>query len=322
MAVTIYTHHDAAGPGLSLTGNNLAKFLQILVPCLVNGYTGKPAAGWTLEQNIASGFSLSRASGGAVNFTKTSNTNGLQLYLLESISSITTSPPTGQNLRSLRYSASSNATEGNRQWLRLTDSASIQGWFVAATPEAFILHIRTTTSVSDTSDNESLTLFCGSAKLFSPLSGVQNMMALSGSDYGASTVSEVYNYLFEQGYTTLRDPISGTVVTGAGLVLYGSPAYMQQSRYGLAPPDNWPDKLRLNPLNMIYGASFVGFVPGVLFDAVVGHFQAGGLMSALGWTPSVEAWRSPKVIDGHNVWPLPTQWGLLLVTDDATYWPG
>ena len=42
---TVYTSSDLNGPGLisGLTGS----FISILDACLVNGYTGKPAAGWS-----------------------------------------------------------------------------------------------------------------------------------------------------------------------------------------------------------------------------------------------------------------------------------
>ena len=96
MAAAVYTHHDVAGPGLNLTGNNLERLKQILIPCLVNGYSGKQAAGWSLVQNLATGISLERAVGGVINFTRpTTNVYGLQVYLAESLTSISALCATG-----------------------------------------------------------------------------------------------------------------------------------------------------------------------------------------------------------------------------------
>lgn len=321
MAVTIYTHHDAAGPGLSLTGNNLAKLLQILVPCLVNGYAGKPAAGWTLAQNISNGFTLARPSGAAVNFTRT-QVYGLMLYLMESLTSGAASPPTGQNLRSQSYSAASNPGDTYRQWIYFLDSATVRSWFVAATADAFLLHVRFTDAVDDSSYVTSLNLFVGAAKLYSGLTGIQNMYALSGGSQVVTHTSNGFsNNLFCVGYTGLRDPLTGAAISGAGLDIYAAPHNMQQYATYLSPlPSALPPVLRLQPLHMAYGGNYVGLLPGVLYDNVLGHYAPGALMSALGFTPSVEAWKSPKVINGQNVWPIPTHWGLLFVTDDPGAW--
>lgn len=320
MTVTIYTHHDTAGPGLNLTGNNLARLLQILGPCLVNGYAGKPAAGWSLVQNLANGFTLSRAAGGAVNFTRTTQ-YGLMVYLMESMTSGAASPPTGQNLRSQNYSASSNSSDTNRQWIAFFDTTVVKSWLVAATADAFLLHVRWVDSVNDLGFGNSLTFFCGAAKLHSGLPVAQNMTALSGQSMSVSSGSGVSSYLFEAGFTVLRDPLTGAAISGAGLAMSGTPSRpAQQTTYLTPVPPALPPVIRLNPLHLSYGTSFVGFVPGILYDSVIGQYDPAGLMAALGFTPTVEAWKSPKVIDGHNVWPLPTGWGLLFITDDAGAW--
>lgn len=321
MAVTIYTHHDAAGPGLNLTGSNLAKLLQILVPCLVNGYSGKAAAGWTLVQNISNGFTLARPSGAAVNFTRTQQ-YGLMLYLMESLTSASTSPPTGQNLRSQFYSATSNPGNTSRQWIYWHDDIAVNSWFVAATSDAFLLHVRFTGEIADTSITSSLMLFVGAAKLYSDLTGVQNMFALSGSSQSVEhTGTAIYNYIFGSGFTLLRDPLSGAVVSGDGLEVNGAPEKMQSSQtFYDSLPSALPPVLRLQPMHLSYGGNFVGLVPGMLYDNILGHYSPAAVMSALGFTPSVEAWKAPKVINGQSVWPLPTRWGLLFVTDDPGAW--
>jgi len=320
MAVTIYTHHDAAGPGLNLTGSNLAKLLQILVPCLVNGYSGKAAAGWTLAQNISNGFTLARPSGAAVNFTRTT-TWGLMVYLMESMTSGAASPPTGQNLRSQAYSASGNPSDTNRHWISFRENDTVRGWFLAATADAFFLSVRWGDAVNDTSLVGSLMFFAGAAKLHSGLTGVQNMFALGGEVRGSTYTSSLSNNQLEVGATLLRDPLTGAAITGAGLTASGGPSMMQQYADSYSPiPPALPPNLRLNPLHICYGTSFVGYVPGVLYDNIIGHYESVGIMSAMGFTPTLEAWMSPKVVNGYNVWPIPCPYGLLFVTDDPGAW--
>lgn len=324
MAVTVYSHQDAAGPGLNLTGNNLERLKQILIPCLVNGYAGKPAAGWNLIQNIAAGFSLERASGGVVNFTRPSTSiYGLHIYLAESLTSTAASPPSGQNLRSGPYSASSNPSDTNRHWIGFFDTYAVTGWLVLATPTAVLVHIRTTPDVNETQTSRVINLFLGSAKLHSGLTGVQNMLAIGGqTTTGTYTGTGVFNYVFDNGYTVLRDTLTGAVVTGAGLAITGTPAVLQQSATYSSPlSDALPATLRLNPLHIsATGAGFHGFVPGVLYDQIIGHYIPGSLMTALGFTPTVEAWVAPKDLGGYKVWPIPTAWGLLFFTDDPGVW--
>lgn len=320
MAVTIYTHHDAAGPGLNLTGNNLERLKQILIPCLVNGYSGKPAAGWTLSQNITTGLTLSRAAGGAVNFTRTTSW-GLMVYLMESMTNGASSPPTGQNLRSQGYSASGNPSDANRHWISFRESDTVRGWFLAATPDAFILCMRWVEAVSDTALASSMIFFCGAAKLHSGLSGVQNMFALGGEARALTYTSSLQNNQFNGGATLLRDPLTGAAITGAGQTADGGPSMLQQYTTAYSPiPSALPPLLRLNPLHVGYGTAYVGYVPGVLYDNIIGHYEAAGIMAAMGFTPTLEAWKSPKVVDGHSVWPIPCPYGLLFVTDDPGAW--
>ncbi|OWP50273.1 hypothetical protein [Pseudomonas nitroreducens] len=320
MAVTIYTHHDAAGPGLNLTGTNLDRLKQILIPCLVNGYAGKPAAGWTLAQSITNGLTLARPSGAAVNFTRTT-VWGFMVYLMESMTSGAASPPTGQNLRSQAYSASSNPSDTNRHWVSFRESDTVRGWFVAATADAFILCIRWGEAVADTALASSLVFFCGAAKLHSGLTGVQNMFALGGEIRAVSYTSSTQNNQLEGGATLLRDPLTGAAISGAGLTASGGPSMLQQFATFYTPmPPALPPSLRLNPLHIGYGTSFVGYVPGILYDNIIGHYEAAGIMAAMGFTPTLEAWKAPKVVNGYSVWPIPCPYGLLFLTDDPGAW--
>lgn len=324
MAAAVYTHHDVAGPGLNLTGNNLERLKQILIPCLVNGYSGRQAAGWSLVQNLATGFSLERAVGGIINFTRPpTNVYGLQVYLAESLTSISGSPPAGQNLRSGPYSASSNPSEANRHWISFFDQYVVAGWLLLATPTAFLLQIRLSTDVNDAQYQRVINFFAGSAKLHSGLTGVQNMMALGGQiALGTFTGASIYNYIFENGYTILRDPLTGAAVSGAGTVIAAAPSLFQQVAGYTSPlVDALPPTLRLNPLHLyISGLAYVGYLPGVLLDNVIGKYVPSSLMTSMGFSPTLEAWTAPKELNGYRIWPMPTAWGLLFFTDDPGAW--
>jgi len=245
----------------------------------------------------------------------------LMVYLLESLSSIDASPPSGQNLRSSEYSLDTNAGSTKRHWMSFYSSQTLYGWMVVANDKTFILSLYLANSTVDVTGTAISQVFsAGAMKLHTGMGGVQNFHAIGGDVATSTYTSSINGYPFYSGYTSLRDPLTGAVVSGAGSVIDGQPGLLQAQSGYYTKPNNLPPVLRLNPLHLRYGTDFVGYVPGVLQDPIIGHYTPSGVMSALGMTPTFEAWDAPTVIGGVNVWPLPCLWGLLFVTDDEAYW--
>lgn len=134
MAITVYTSLDAGAPVLpALSSQRIIDNLKvILMACLVNGYSGKPAAGWTVGHEHADGFSLSNGEG-YINFVHASST-AFACYLMESLTDKTTALAGGYNRRSgpwfdgqtttLRqyfYNGGFSSTSANKQWMVVAD---------------------------------------------------------------------------------------------------------------------------------------------------------------------------------------------------------
>lgn len=327
MTVRIYSSKNTAGPGLNLTGTNLERLQQILVPCLVNGYPGSPAAGWTLEQSLVStgvypeGFTLGSPAGGYITFAHNSQANiyGLHIYLAEALTDKTVMPPAGQNVRSQSYSATSNSSDSTRHGIYVLNS-SPYAWMVIANEKSCIVHLSYTNTVDAPGFSQTTNIFMfGAIRSHAGLTGVQNFQALGGC-----TIGNADNYLYQSfpfftGWTGLRDPLSGAVISGVGAGLSAPMNIVSPTSIASGAPASWPPTLQLNPLH-VYNNDFVGYLPGILLDYALSRYTPSRLMTALGWTPSFDAWSSPKVINGINVWPLPTPGGLLFVTDNAAYW--
>ena len=110
-----YSWDDTGSPGRALTGNLQNMLKQILVPCLVTGYGGKPGAGWTLEHEHVNGFALSNGEhyiNLVSNLPASSpypamNTIGVHVYVAESLTGTDGPFIVGANLSSGSYRAAS-----------------------------------------------------------------------------------------------------------------------------------------------------------------------------------------------------------------------
>lgn len=148
---TLYSHLDAAGPGLRVVAGSgsypaITRLYDILYPCLVSGYgagvDAKPGQGWVLiHADLPNGFTLQAPDGVFYVFYKGPNIvapggaagpNGVQVYMAETVSTPYTYPPTGTNVRSGDYS-SSNPGDANRHWISFSNSSYPEDkWFLAA----------------------------------------------------------------------------------------------------------------------------------------------------------------------------------------------
>ncbi|MFT0212828.1 hypothetical protein VQ643_09455 [Pseudomonas sp. F1_0610] len=107
----IYTSEDTNGPGVALTGNIQNKLKQILKRCLVDGYPGKPAAGWKMIHEHPEGFSMTNGIG-IINFASNqagqSQTTAV-VYLAETATDVSSAVIKGINLSSGQFKADFNS---------------------------------------------------------------------------------------------------------------------------------------------------------------------------------------------------------------------
>lgn len=141
---TYYSSSDASGPG-PVTGQT-GSLIPILRACLVNGYSGHPAAGWTEPLAATSNRAAFQQGTGSCGFCMFINDNALGTYQYDAAvtgweSMLTLDAPNGTGSGQFPLPAQANTTgyvawsksDGNsstqRAWRMYADSRTVY-WFV------------------------------------------------------------------------------------------------------------------------------------------------------------------------------------------------
>jgi len=249
MPLTVYTHFDAGAPTLS--GNTtLSKVRAVLKACLVDGYGGKPAAGWTMPHDVTDGFSLSNGDG-VVSFTvRASNQDQLDIYVMESITDASTKIPSGVNRRSGVWSDLENAGSSVRHYLNFANHVS-QGsfnynlhghkWTVVADEKtciAYLYGLNGSGQISEFANNNS-TAACIYIGKYWPYSGAvvgPETFIVVGGGRGTNQVGGAFDYSnlnpannAQLNISLLRNPLTGTQTLGSAFMLGTTPTKNESS---------------------------------------------------------------------------------------------
>lgn len=206
MTVRIYSSLDAGAPALpNVSGQRFLDNVKlILKACLVDGYTGKPAAGWTIAHEHADGISFSNGEG-VITFIYGATAQATQVYIMETVTDGSTALPAGVNRRSGPwYEGSSDTarawftnymhgTAANKAWVLVADEASV--YFMAQTG---------TITTADTPSHQASSIYFGR---FYPVGGGVGFCALGGSS-SSGVGSYLLGNLNSQVGTVLRHPIT------------------------------------------------------------------------------------------------------------------
>lgn len=290
MAITVYTSLDAGAPVLpALSSQRIIDNLKvILMACLVNGYSGKPAAGWTVGHEHADGFSLSNGEG-YINCVHVSIST-FACYLMESLTDKTTALAGGYNRRSgpwfdgqttatrqYFYSSSYYGTNPNKQWMVVADDKT-----------AIVMLTASSSPAIDVGSSYGGALYFG--RYLSWFDGTGFCCLGGGTSQSAPPLMTSNSY----AGTVLRNPFTGLVDQGS------APGY----RVSLAS-DNANSAIRsrskfyLNRLRPIrqsllgsgaglnggagpYDAVFCGLLRGMLQDPMLGDTYAQYALPLLG----------------------------------------
>ncbi|MCH8530368.1 MAG: hypothetical protein LAT65_05910 [Saccharospirillum sp.] len=148
-APTIYTHADQDGPGYE---NHTLHWLRILKACLVDGYPGKPAAGWSL---VYDDIDIDNANATVVG-TKAifKSASGNTIWMIEPAEDTSFDATFKLSLCEQAFSdgsvtgavsgSQSSANPGGHPLHFLGRRSAPFNWVVLATPETFILSSRDT----------------------------------------------------------------------------------------------------------------------------------------------------------------------------------
>lgn len=132
MPVTVYSSADAGGPGQ--IANAAGALITILDACLVNGYSGKTAAGWT--KAYASGTTVGAYKQGAgtknrmlrVDDTQATYARIVGYEAMTDINTGTGPFPTAVQVSGGDYLHKHNGAAGTRPWFLIADSKSFYFW--------------------------------------------------------------------------------------------------------------------------------------------------------------------------------------------------
>lgn len=171
MPVTVYSSVDANGPGQM--ANTAGALIAVLDACLVNGYSGKSAAGWT--KPYSSGTTLAvykQGTGGSNRYLRVDDALAgySRVVGYEDMTDVNTGTapfPTAAQLSGGGYWHKHNGDAGTRPWFVIADSKSFYFWSQYSTA---------------TSGVEASFYFFGDTKSLKPADGFSTMlMAADGT---------------------------------------------------------------------------------------------------------------------------------------------
>lgn len=225
MAITVYSSLDSGAP--AIPNDNSRRLIDnlrlVLKACLVTGYPGKPAAGWSVGHDVANGFSLGNGDG-FINFVHSADSTAA-IYLMEAITDPTTALAGGLNRRSSHWTDGNAST--NRQSLYSFfwgQGAQSKSWVVVADEKTATVMFQYGVSSLDVGvGNQAAPLHFGR---FYPVVGGVGFCALGGSLSQAGS-SRLWSDT-EWAGTVLRHPFTNLADQGA------APYYSVYGRSGLS----------------------------------------------------------------------------------------
>lgn len=132
MPVTVYSSADAGGPGP--LANTAGALIAILDACLVNGYSGKTAAGWTKPFSTSTTLAAyKQGAGGKNRYVRVDDTSAAVARLVgyEDMTGISTGVnpfPTAAQVSGGLYVHKHDGDSGTRPWFLIADSRAFYFW--------------------------------------------------------------------------------------------------------------------------------------------------------------------------------------------------
>lgn len=325
MTIRLYTSLDTGAPVLS--GSQFSRVRQILLACLVNGYGGKPAAGWTVGHDVAGGFSLFNGVA-YINFVDSSTTDyGHATYIMEAITDGTKALAGGVNRRSAGWYDGSSVTE-RQGWY--TGSTGLNGnynphWLVAADDKTCIFLFGGFADSADLPSDTGAVHYFGQYINATGLTGVGAFCSLGGYMSDSSGSTAFLDFSSRYG-ACLRNPYTGLVAQGDA-ARYGANVAIhtrgsaQQSAVSRLPLS------RLQPVRaqmLCYGgnlgvgtqstrAAMAGYLRGVVGEPTLASVPLSQVMTLLGrgntWQNRVTPFTLPNGVQWAPLYASPYDLG-------------
>lgn len=231
---TVY-HRDQPGAPALVYANNAQSgfnaFKAIMKACLVDGYAGKPAAGWELINEGPAFIVLRNGSqSGFVCFTLLANVT--RVYLAATYDGMNGDVMVGAGLKSGNSTASSLPQALNVRFLAVSPNSST--WVVIADEKTAVISCFSHSN----SENQILNNVADRVASFTVCVGEDSsgiFVAAGGAATAATGQSEgISNLAYDGGFTALTNPENGLLVGADPLSLY-IPATLSASAANAAP---------------------------------------------------------------------------------------
>lgn len=332
MTVRHYHITDTGSPGRNLTGANINRLRQLLRACLVDGYQGKPGAGWRVIHEHNRGFSLQNGPGtGIINFVQNSAADNpdevIQVYLCETATNTSGAILVGDNLRSGPWYQGSSVTTRHTidaYWM-LFNGLTVLNWSVMADERSCILTmVGANNSVSDFNGFSSLSLYFGEVASDNGLSGAATFVAVGGQISAVGAVSQDGGTL-GGGSTTLRDMRTGLVISGGYTDCY-SPEVADgngivTAGVGLTATQAVPAQIMPSQVRAFSASGgFVGRFRGLVVDGALKRFGLRTTLRALGLAETLDSLGKPVTVGGVVLVPFGNAHYQYLASPDPAYW--
>lgn len=209
---TVYRKGDAGAPALAYTTvqatiANFAALKVLLIACLVNGYSGKPAAGWALVAEGTNYLVLRNATHSGYVCLSWLNNYGIVIHVAETFTGVTNNVMTGAGLKT--GLAANNATPHRLELTWLVHSSANTSWYIVADGKSFIF------GGAGVGTNEPLDTNTYSMKpLYVGEDSQGNYLAVGGYLSVTDAINSP-NYFHAQSMTVLKDPATGLLVDSA-----------------------------------------------------------------------------------------------------------
>ena len=265
---TVYASTDASAPVLQ---GNVGSLIALLDACLVNGYTGKPAAGWTKDFSGTNLAAYRMGTGGTARrmYLRVDDTNAT-LARLRGFDSMTDVNTGTEPFPTVAQSANGHTI------YKSNTAAATRAWVIVATPTCFYLCIvaNQTTIIQSTSTNM---FFFGQYPTEHPSSFVHNVAIVGSQETNVDvngcfmTINGPLGFSPLAGNHVCRGVInlSGAVQVGKGID-WSAMGYSGTGVAGVAHGVTWPSSLtgavygsRMRLIATDSGVTILGRLPGL-----------------------------------------------------------
>lgn len=338
-APTIYSNFDSNGPGYV---NQALHFLKVLKACLVDGYAGKPAAGWSLVYDDMDIENATATTLGTKVLFKSAS--GHTILLIEPVNAVSNNPTFKLSLCEQGFSDGgvTGAVSGEQhndnpgglpQHITVSGSA-LWNWIVAATGETVIFNSRNTNLTYQTGLSGgwsvSVSLYVGKFKdARSGLPEKANIICIGGRrTTGTSSTANSY-WDSALAFTLLRG-MDGTPLTGRyeaqmegishGTNFRGLNPVLQFYRCNIGMAD---EKIHVDH-GLTYSSGSLGYIGSlyglkrVLF-LEMSHSMKDFLLAADPSLANEHCFETPIMLDGKPHFRLENSFGILLATEAAEW---